>query len=69
MKLGQIVYHENREYPKESEWKLCTALNKPDKFHQKFFPHQKFIPLIEGFKTKAEAEQARKNLNLNKPKQ
>ncbi len=64
MKLGEIVYNENKTYPKMSEWKLCVALNKPEKFQQKFFPHQKFIPLIQGFKTKAEAEQARKELNL-----
>jgi len=64
MKLGEIVYYENKEYPKNSEWQLCTALNKPDKFHQEFFPHQKFIVHIQGFKTKKEAEQSRKNLKL-----
>ena len=64
MKLGEIVYYENKEYPKMSEWKLCTAHNKPEKFQQEFFPDQKFIPHIQGFKTKKEAEQARKELNL-----
>tara|TARA_R110000803_G_scaffold79077_1_gene144530 strand:+ start:5279 stop:5488 length:210 start_codon:yes stop_codon:yes gene_type:complete len=69
MKLGEIVYYENKEYSKMSHWKLCYKHEKPEKFHQQFFPHQKFIPHIQQFKTKKEAEQARKELNLNKPKQ